>query len=60
MPPHINGEVFRERMKCFRRLFPNKDKRAIAKNEFAYFSLKSGRFGDLDSIQSIYDTEPRK
>ncbi|XP_052201701.1 uncharacterized protein LOC127807702 [Diospyros lotus] len=58
MPPHMDGDVSTQRMKCFRRLFPNPDERAIVDDEFADFSLKSGPFGDPDAILNSY--KPRK
>ena len=60
MPPHMDGDVSTQRMKCFRRLFPNPDERAIVDDEFADFSLKSGPFGDPDAILHSYDREPKK
>ncbi|XP_052195081.1 uncharacterized protein LOC127803091 isoform X3 [Diospyros lotus] len=60
MPPHMDGDVSTQRMKCFRRLFPNPDERAIVDDEFADFSLKSGSFGDPYAILNSYDKEPRK
>ncbi|XP_057999043.1 uncharacterized protein LOC110673033 [Hevea brasiliensis] len=44
VPPHMDGEVSTERIKCFRRIFSNEDERIRANDEFANFSLKSGPF----------------
>ena len=60
MPPHMDGEVSKERIKCFRRLFSNEYERTTTNNEFTNFSLKSGPFGDPDAILNSYDKEPRK
>ncbi|KAE8685662.1 putative zinc transporter protein [Hibiscus syriacus] len=48
--PHRDGEISRERMKCFRRLFPNDDDYDKVLDEFACFSLKLGPFEDLMSL----------
>ncbi|KAF2284094.1 hypothetical protein GH714_018936 [Hevea brasiliensis] len=40
MPPHMDGEVSTERIKCFRRIFSNEDERIRANDQFANFSLK--------------------
>ncbi len=53
MPPHTDGEVSTERIKCFRRIFSNEDERIKANDKFANFSLKSGPFADSDSIKSM-------
>ncbi|XP_057989097.1 uncharacterized protein LOC110643499 [Hevea brasiliensis] len=60
VPPHMDGEVSTERIKCFRRIFSNEDERIRANDEIANFSLKSGPFADPDSIESMYVTNPRK
>ncbi|XP_058009561.1 uncharacterized protein LOC110640551 [Hevea brasiliensis] len=60
VPPHMDGEVSTERIKCFRRIFSNEDERIRANDEFVNFSLKSGPFADPDSIGSMYVTDPRK
>ncbi|KAF2325643.1 hypothetical protein GH714_031618 [Hevea brasiliensis] len=60
VPPHMDGEVSTERIKCFRRIFSNEDERIRANDEFANFSLKSGPFAYPDSIGSMYVTDPRK
>ncbi|XP_058010224.1 uncharacterized protein LOC110671880 [Hevea brasiliensis] len=60
VPPHMDGEVSIERIKCFRGIFSNEDERIRANDEFANFSLKSGPFADPDSIGSMYVTDPRK
>ncbi|KAF2287080.1 hypothetical protein GH714_038052 [Hevea brasiliensis] len=60
VPPHMDGEVSTERIKCFRRIFSNEDERIRANDEFANFSLKSGPFADPDSIGSMYATDPGK
>ncbi|XP_058007979.1 uncharacterized protein LOC110662435 [Hevea brasiliensis] len=60
VPPHMDGEVSTERIKCFRRIFSNEDERIRANDEFANFSLKSGPFADPDSIRSMYVTDLRK
>ncbi|XP_057992319.1 uncharacterized protein LOC131173817 [Hevea brasiliensis] len=60
VPPHMDGEVSTKRIKCFRRIFSNEDEQIRVNDEFANFSLKSGPFANLDSIGSMYATDPRK
>ncbi|CAI9260496.1 unnamed protein product [Lactuca saligna] len=43
--PHRNEELSQERMKYFRRLFPNDDEYGRDLDEYAMFSMKSGPFG---------------
>ncbi|XP_050238985.1 uncharacterized protein LOC126688363 [Mercurialis annua] len=59
-PPHMDAEVSVERVKGFKRLFSSEEDRTIAIDEFANFSLKSGPFGDPDSIGSRSNMEPIK
>ncbi|XP_012854393.1 PREDICTED: uncharacterized protein LOC105973898 [Erythranthe guttata] len=40
LPPHMDGEVSTERIKCFKRMFANEEDRAKVNDEFANFSLK--------------------
>ncbi|KAL4388846.1 hypothetical protein GQ457_09G012870 [Hibiscus cannabinus] len=58
--PHTNGEISRERIKCFRRLFPNDDDYDKILDEYACFSLKSGPFEDLISLTKRYSSDPKK
>ncbi|GKA51407.1 putative hAT dimerization domain, ribonuclease H-like domain protein [Tanacetum coccineum] len=50
VPPHKDGEISHERMKCFRRLYPNEDDYDKVLEEFADFSLKAGPFSDVESL----------
>ncbi|XP_057992401.1 uncharacterized protein LOC110663304 [Hevea brasiliensis] len=60
VPPHMDGKVSTERIKCFRRIFSNEDEQIRVNDEFVNFSLRSGPFADPDSIGSMYATDPRK
>nr|GEW67171.1 hAT dimerization domain, ribonuclease H-like domain protein [Tanacetum cinerariifolium] len=51
--PHRDAEISQERMKYFRRLFPNDDEHSIVLDEHAMFSMKSGFFSDLTSISMM-------
>ncbi|CAH1435544.1 unnamed protein product [Lactuca virosa] len=57
--PHRDGELSQERMKCFRRLFPNDDEYGRVLDEYAMFSMKSGPFEDLTSISKMATMEPK-
>ncbi|GKB33552.1 hAT dimerization domain, ribonuclease H-like domain protein [Tanacetum coccineum] len=57
--PHRDAEISQERMKCFRRLFPNDDEHSKVLNEYAMFSMKSGVFSDLTSISMMGTMEPK-
>ncbi|XP_039043429.1 uncharacterized protein LOC120182547 [Hibiscus syriacus] len=57
--PHRDGEISRERMKCFRRLFPNDDDYDKVLDEFTCFSLKLGPFEDLMSLTKRYSSDPK-
>nr|GFA81777.1 hAT dimerization domain, ribonuclease H-like domain protein [Tanacetum cinerariifolium] len=57
--PHRDAEISQERMKCFRRLFPNNDEHSIVLDEYAMFSMKSGFFSDLTSISMMGTMEPK-
>nr|KAJ0226840.1 hypothetical protein LSAT_V11C100002020 [Lactuca sativa] len=57
--PHRDGEISQERMKCFRRLFPNDDEYGRVLDEYAMFSMKSGPFEDLTSISKMATMEPK-
>ncbi|CAH9118983.1 unnamed protein product [Cuscuta epithymum] len=59
VPPHRDGEISQERMKCFRRLYPNGDDYDKVLDEFASFSLKTGPFADITSLSKRGNTEPR-
>ncbi|GKD68649.1 hypothetical protein Tco_1322739 [Tanacetum coccineum] len=50
VPPHKDGEISYERMKCFRRIYPNEDDYDKVLDEFADFSLKAGPFSDVESL----------
>ncbi|CAH1452857.1 unnamed protein product [Lactuca virosa] len=57
--PHRDGEISQERMKCFRRLFPNDDEYNKVLDEYVMLSIKSGPFEDLTSISKIPTMEPK-
>ncbi|GJR27316.1 hAT dimerization domain, ribonuclease H-like domain protein [Tanacetum coccineum] len=57
--PHRDAEISQERMKCFRRLFPNDDEHSKVLDEYAMFSMKSGFFSDLTSISMMGTMEPK-
>ncbi|XP_052620859.1 uncharacterized protein LOC128126784 [Lactuca sativa] len=57
--PHMDGEISQERMKCFRRLFPNDAEYGRVLDEYAMFSMKSGPFEDLTSISKMATMEPK-
>lgn len=59
MPPHRDGEISRERMKCFRRLFPNVDDHSTVLDEYALFSMKGGPFDDLTCISRMGTMDPK-
>ena len=52
-------EVSRERMKCFKRYFPNSEERTRVLLEYANFSTRSGDFGEFDSIHDRYTMDPK-
>ncbi|CAI9271764.1 unnamed protein product [Lactuca saligna] len=57
--PNRDGEISQERMKCFRRLFPNGDEYGKVLDEYAMFSMQSGPFEDLTSISKMATMEPK-
>ncbi|CAA7040562.1 unnamed protein product [Microthlaspi erraticum] len=57
--PHRDGEISCERIKCFRRLFPNDDEHTKVLNDYADFSMKMGSFDDLKCIESMSIMEPK-
>ncbi|XP_023768809.2 uncharacterized protein LOC111917352 [Lactuca sativa] len=57
--PHRDGEISQERMKCFRRLFPNDDEYGRVLDEYAMFLMKSGPFEDLTIISKMATMEPK-
>ncbi|KAJ9552368.1 hypothetical protein OSB04_016413 [Centaurea solstitialis] len=57
--PHRDGEISKERMKCFRRLFPNDDEYSKVLDEYAMFSMKTGPFDDLTCISKMGTMEPK-
>ncbi|XP_023740672.2 uncharacterized protein LOC111888796 [Lactuca sativa] len=57
--PHRDEEISQERMKCFRRLFPNDDEYSRVLDEYAMFSMKNGPFEDLTSISKMATMEPK-
>ncbi|CAA7031779.1 unnamed protein product [Microthlaspi erraticum] len=57
--PHKDVELSRERMKCFRRLFPSNDDHTKVMDEYAKFSLKTGSFEDLRCISEMSCKEPK-
>ncbi|XP_010412735.1 PREDICTED: uncharacterized protein LOC104699084 [Camelina sativa] len=56
--PYRDGEISRERTKCFRRLFPNDDEHTKVLNEYALFSMRTGHFADLSCIVGMGTMEP--
>ncbi|XP_077210351.1 uncharacterized protein LOC143845833 [Tasmannia lanceolata] len=58
VPPHKDTEIYAERVKCLKRYFPNSADRTKANVEFAHFSMKSGLFNDIDSINDRATLEP--
>ncbi|XP_077212459.1 uncharacterized protein LOC143847496 [Tasmannia lanceolata] len=58
VPPHKDTEIYAERVKCLKRYFPNSADRTKANVEFAHFSMKSGLFNDVDSINDRATLEP--
>ncbi|KAK1576759.1 hypothetical protein Q3G72_016280 [Acer saccharum] len=59
VPPHKDPEVSKERVKCFKKYFPNSDKRNKVAIEYASFINRSGKFGECDSITNSYDMDPK-
>nr|XP_043613038.1 uncharacterized protein LOC122585009 [Erigeron canadensis] len=57
--PHRDAEILVERMKCFRRLFPNDDEYSKVLDEYTMFSMKNGYFEDLTSISKMATMEPK-
>lgn len=57
--PHTDAEISRERIKCFRRLFPSDDEHKKVMDEYADFSMKMGPFEDLTCIASMSTMEPK-
>uniref|UniRef100_A0A803MM66 DUF659 domain-containing protein n=1 Tax=Chenopodium quinoa TaxID=63459 RepID=A0A803MM66_CHEQI len=57
--PHRDGEISRERMRCFRRLFPLADDLSKAMDEYALFSMKGGPFEDLTIMSKMATMEPK-
>uniref|UniRef100_A0A803MDT9 HAT C-terminal dimerisation domain-containing protein n=1 Tax=Chenopodium quinoa TaxID=63459 RepID=A0A803MDT9_CHEQI len=57
--PHSDGEISRERMRCFRRLFPLGDDISKAMDEYALFSMKIGPFEDLTIMSKMATMEPK-
>ncbi|CAM8898917.1 unnamed protein product [Rhodiola kirilowii] len=57
--PHRDGEISRERMKCFRRLFALIDDHDKVMDEYAQFSMKNGPFEDLMCISKMYSMDPK-
>ncbi|KAK7300483.1 hypothetical protein RJT34_11327 [Clitoria ternatea] len=60
VPPHQDGEISQERMKCFRRLYPNEDDYDKILDEYASFSLKTGPFSDINALSKMCNTDPKK
>ncbi|XP_077230410.1 uncharacterized protein LOC143863586 [Tasmannia lanceolata] len=58
VPPHKDTEIYAERVKCLKMYFPNSADRTKANVEFAHFSMKSGLFNDVDSINDRATLEP--
>nr|GEW53731.1 hAT dimerization domain, ribonuclease H-like domain protein [Tanacetum cinerariifolium] len=49
--PHRDAEISQERMKCFRRLFPNDDEHGIVLDEYAMFSMKIKSLRNLKELK---------
>ncbi|XP_077239687.1 uncharacterized protein LOC143880580 [Tasmannia lanceolata] len=60
VPPHKDAEIYTERMKCFKRYFTNSSDHTRANVEFAQFSMKSGLFNDVDSINERFTIKPHE
>ncbi|XP_077239733.1 uncharacterized protein LOC143880640 [Tasmannia lanceolata] len=60
VPPHKDAEIYTERIKCFKRYFTNSEDRTRANVEFAKFSMKSGLFNDVDSINERFTIKPHE
>ncbi|KAL3745851.1 hypothetical protein ACJRO7_014884 [Eucalyptus globulus] len=57
--PYKNKEINQERLKCFKRYFPNLDERNKVNLEYVDFASKNGDFRVFDSIQNRYSMDPR-
>ncbi|PWA84533.1 hypothetical protein CTI12_AA157980 [Artemisia annua] len=57
--PHQDAEISQERIKCFKRLYPNVDDHDKILTEFANFSLKRGPFSDIDSLSRMGTMEAK-
>ncbi|XP_039035403.1 uncharacterized protein LOC120171839 [Hibiscus syriacus] len=57
--PYRDDEISRERMKGFRRLFPNDDDYDKVMDEYVCFSPKSEPFEDLISLTKRYSSNPK-
>ena len=51
IPPHQDGELTRERLKCFKRYFDDDNERRQVNVEFANFSGGREDFDDIDSLR---------
>ncbi|XP_077251746.1 uncharacterized protein LOC143890963 [Tasmannia lanceolata] len=60
VPPHKDAKIYTERIKCFKRYFTNFEDRTRANVEFAKFSMKSGLFNDVDSINQRFTIKPHE
>ncbi|KAK1591824.1 hypothetical protein Q3G72_014238 [Acer saccharum] len=57
--PHKDPVVSKERVKCFKKYFPNSDERNKVAIKYASFIDRSGVFGECDSITNRYDMDPK-
>ncbi|GKA37840.1 putative hAT dimerization domain, ribonuclease H-like superfamily protein [Tanacetum coccineum] len=60
VPPHKDGEISHERLKCFRRIYPNDDDYDKVLDEFADFSLKEWPFSDVHSLFKRGTTDAKR
>ena len=51
IPPHQDGELTHERLKCFKRYFDDDNERRQVNLEFANFSGGREDFDDIDSLR---------
>ncbi|XP_045788744.1 uncharacterized protein LOC123883850 [Trifolium pratense] len=57
--PHQDKEITDERVKCFKRLFPDADERRKVNVEFANFSDGREGFADVDSLNDKGKMDPK-
>ncbi|XP_071723972.1 uncharacterized protein [Rutidosis leptorrhynchoides] len=57
--PYKNKEINQERLKCFKKYFPNLNERDNVNLEYVDFASKNEDFRDFDSIQNRYSMDPK-